>query len=135
MGVVSRHNQQAALANCLSSDGAGSMVYISGPKVDGRYQVESCDPSDYSKMPAIGMIIHKLDTTTCIVQFRGIVDSVYGSLVPGERLFVDDGGGLSDTPPEPTVGVPSKYMQDVAVALADDTLDLNPNYMIAKRRY
>ena len=135
MAVVARRNENIEEAICLSSDGVGAMVYIRGEEVGGKYLVETADPSDYAKMPAIGMIVHKpaFDSTECFIQFRGEVRDVYAGLTPGERLFVDDSGGLASEPPEPTAGVPSKFMQDVGVALSAIAIELNPNYMIAKR--
>lgn len=135
MSVTARENPDVALATCLISDGVGAMVKTVGPVVNGRHQVETCDPSDFSKMPASAMLIHKIDDTTGLVQFRGSIKSVYSGLTPGELLFVDDGGGLSDIPPEPTVGSPSKFMQSVGVAVSDDIIELRPNYVMAKRRY
>ena len=136
MAVVARKQENIAAAICLSSDGVGALVYVRGAEVGGKYLVETADPSDYDKMPAVGMIVHKPanDATDCFIQFRGEVRDVYAGLIPGERLFLDDSGGLASEPPEPTVGTPAKFMQDVGVALSAGAIELNPNYMIAKRR-
>lgn len=134
MAVIARSDPDLALANCLASDGVGAMVYITGPDIDGRHQVETCDPSDRDKMPASGMLVHKVDSTTGFVRFRGPVREVYAGLTPGEILFVDDGGGLANLPPDPGVSTP-KFMQSVGVAISDDIIELNPNNIMTKRRY
>jgi len=135
MAVTSRVKSDHVLAECLPSDGVGSMVYKTGTQVGGRYQVASCDPSSVDKMPAFGMLIEKLDSTTGIIQRRGIVQSVYSGLTPGERLFVDDGGGISNVPPEPSIGSPHVFMQSIGIALSGTEIDLDPNFSMARRRY
>lgn len=133
MSVVSRQNKELALASCEASDGVGSLVYIKGPPVGDKYTVETADPSDFNKMPAIGMIIQKPSSTECFIQFRGQVRGVYAGLTPGELLFVDDSGLLAADPPDPEAGTP-KFMQNVGVSLADDVIELSPNRVMAKRR-
>lgn len=135
MAVVARDNPNLALAECLAADGVGSMVYITGPAAGGQYKVASCDPSDFAKMPAIGMIIHKIDATSCVVQFRGTVSAVYAGLTPGETLFVDDTGLLSDEPPAPTVTKPFMFAQSIGIALSDDTVGLDPDTTMTRQRY
>ena len=137
MAVVPRNRENIFLADCLSTDGEGRMVYITGPDVAGRFQVATVDPTDFGKMPAVAMIIQKPSPNAieCWIQFRGLVGSVYSGLTPGELLFVDDTGGLSDVPPEPTVGNPYKFMQSVGVALSANDIELRPNFVMAKRNY
>lgn len=133
MSVVSRQNREVALASCGASDGVGSLVYIKGPAVGDKYSVETADPSDFDKMPAIGMIIQKPSATECFVQFRGRISGVYAGLTPGELLFVDDSGLLAALPPDPEAGTP-KFMQNVGVSLSDGDIELSPNRVMAKRR-
>lgn len=135
MAVVARTSEDRVLANCLASDGIGQMVHISSDKVDGWHQVEKVDVSDFDKMPAVGMIIHKFSSTECVVQRRGVIEGVYAGLVPGELLFVDDSGGLSNVPPEPDIATTTKFVQSVGAALSSEAIDLRPNFMMAKRRY
>ena len=134
MAVTARVNSDRVLAECLPTDGVGAMVYKTNTQVGDKYKVASCDPGSVDKMPAFGMLIEKLDSTTGIVQRRGIVQSVYSGLVPGEKLFVDDAGGLSNVPPEPTLGTPYKFMQSVGIALSGTAIDLDPNFSMARRR-
>lgn len=135
MGVVSRHNDDTDIAECLVSDGVGGLVYIRTQKVDGKYVVETADPSDFSKMPAVAMIVHKFDDTTCLIKFRGVVSGVYAGLTPGEMLFVDETGLLTDEPPPPTVGDPFMFSQNVGTALSTDVIGLDPDLTLTRRRY
>lgn len=137
MAVTPTKRDHLALADCLASDGVGAMVFIRAALTGGKYQVETADPSDFGKMPAIGMIIQKPSPTAteCWVQFRGQVIGVYAGLVPGEMLFVDDTGGLSDEPPEPTVPKPRKFSQNVGVALSTDIIGLDPDLTLTRRKY
>lgn len=134
MAVVTRERPDRVIADCLAADGVGQMVYVRAPAVGGKYQVTLADPSDFDKMPAIGMIIHKTTTTECIVQLRGQVIGVYAGLTPGEMLFLDDSGGLTDEPPEPTVPKPFKFVQNVGTALSTDIIGLDPDLTLTRRR-
>lgn len=116
-------SSQVFQATCDASDSVGNAVYISGPAVVGVYDVRTVDITDASKAPAIGIIIKKLDATTCIVQITGIVTGVFSGLTPGQHLFVTAVGNLTQTPPSaPVSGI--KYIQAVAYAIADDTVKM-----------
>lgn len=135
MAVTPVKRDNLAQADCLASDGIGAMVYIRSALVGGKYQVETADPSDFGKMPAVGMIVQKSSATECFVQLRGQVVGVYAGLTPGEMLFVDDTGGLSDEPPEPTVPKPFKFAQNVGVALSNNIIGLDPDLTLTRRRF
>lgn len=135
MAVVSHKKNNLALATCLVSDDIGMMVSVSGPAVDGKYSVESADPSDFSKMPAVAIIVDKIDTTTCIIQFSGIVKSVYSGLPSGKLLFVDDDGMLSDEPPAPTLLKPFMFSQSAGVTISGDEINLDPSSLMVRQRY
>jgi len=136
MAVVARAQPNRAVASCQASDGVGQLVYVSGPAVGGKLQVSLADPSDFNKLPAVGMIIHKATPTDteCVIQFRGQVAGVYGGLIPGEMLFLDDSGGLTDEPPDPTVPKPFKFVQNVGTALSSDIIGLDPDLTLTRRR-
>lgn len=134
MGVVARARSDRAIADCLASDGVGQMVYVRSAAIGGKLQVSAADPSDFSKMPAVGMIIHKATATECVVQFKGKVAGVYAGLTPGEMLFLDDSGGLSDEPPDPTAPKPSKFVQHLGTALSTDIIGLDPDLTLTMRR-
>lgn len=133
--AVARRNPNYDRAECLLTDGVGAMVYIRAATVDGILRVETAEPADFDKMPAIGMIVHKFSGTECLVQYRGSVDGVYAGLAPGEMLFVSDGGGLDNEPPDPTLGDPFKFTQAVGVSLAGNSLNLDPDLTLTRRRY
>lgn len=132
MAVVARNQSDYKLANCLVGDGVGSLVYITGDKVGAYYQVATIDPSDRGKMPAVGVIIHKLTSTSCVVQTGGDVDGVYSGLTPGELLFAGDGGGLDDEMPIPSGG--PRYVQTVGVSLGSDIFRISPDLIMTRRR-
>jgi len=81
----------------------------------------------------VGVIIEKMTSTTCVVQFGGKVEGVYSGLNPGELLFVGDGGGLDDEMPTPSGGDP-RYVQSVGASIASDVFRLEPNMMMTRRR-
>lgn len=133
MAVVARKRQDLALAYCQSGDAEGSLVYTAGDRVGEYHQVSTVDPSDRLKMPAVGMIVQKMTSTTCVVQFRGTVEGVYSGLTPGELLFAGDGGGLDDEMPAPFGGLP-RYVQSVGTTIASNAFRLEPNFIMTRRR-
>ena len=135
MAVVARQNPNFARAECFSTDGVGAMVYIRSGAVGGVIQVETADPNDYSKMPAVGMLIHKFSATECLVQYRGSVSGVYAGLTPGALMFVSDGGGIDEEPPDPTVGDPEKFVQAVGIVIGATIFNLDPDLSITRRRF
>lgn len=120
-------------AECLSADVVGGMVYVRADISAGRYVVGTADPTDFSKMPAVAMIISKASSTICEVQFRGAVSGVYSGLTPGDVLYVGEDGNLATVPPAPTASV-RKYYQVAGVALASDVVELSPDPIIVRRR-
>jgi hypothetical protein len=98
------------------------LVYFSGPKVGTVYTVTKIDPTDWSKMPAVGVIIYKPTTTTCVLQFEGEVTT--SGLVTGKCYFAGTGGVLSATPVTPGAGQ-KIYNQIVGLATSSTLLRLN----------
>lgn len=88
-------------ANCASADSVGAFVYVTGPSISGRYQVETVDVGDVTKMPAIGIITRKQSPTRCTVQTHGLlpVASFPLILTPQARYYVGAGSTLSTVPP------------------------------------
>lgn len=75
-------------------------VYISG-----SLAVDLCDPSDSTKMPAVGFVVSKPTTTTCLVQKNNELGGFSG-LVPGTRYWFDattPGGITRVTPTHPNI--------------------------------
>lgn len=133
MAVIARRRPDLELAQCEASDGVGACVYVTGDRIGQYYQVSTTDPSVRSKMPMVGVIVEKMTPTTCVVQFGGKVEGVYSGLIPGELLFVGDGGGLDDEMPTPAGGTP-RYVQSVGASIANDVFRLEPNMMMTRRR-
>jgi hypothetical protein len=95
--------------------------------VGDRYSVDTADISGLSGMPAIGICIDKASPTLAMVQLRGEVKGVFTGLTPGKVYFVATSGGITATPPAPTMGSPRIYHQAVGVALSSDVLMLEPD--------
>lgn len=124
---------EQADALCLNSDIVGNLVFISADLSGSKYVVETADPTDFSKMPAIGMIISKSSSTDCVVQFRGRITGLYSGMTPGSMQFVGDTGRLVATPPVPSVSQ-RKFMQVMGVALGASIVGLEPDLTLARRR-
>jgi len=123
MAVTARKRSapQSFLANCQASDAVGDLVYVSDDMVGGLYTVMKVDYEDRAKMPAMGMIVAKIDDTACMVQVQGEVRDLYTGLTPGRYCFIGNGARLTQVVPStPDVGV--RYSQPAAYALASNTL-------------
>lgn len=108
-------------ASCLATDLVGHAVRITGDKAGGLYQVTrvDIDAVDAQEARAIGVIVVKADTTTCVVQTSGLVSGVWSGLTPGQLMFVRSDATLSNTPPSrPTTG--KRTIQALAYAVAAD---------------
>ena len=110
-------------ANCLSSDSVGDFVYVSGPLIGGLRQVAGVNITAPATMPAIGVIISKSDTQTCVVQVQG--EYTLAGLTPGKRYWLDTLRHPSIAPPTPAVGAQA-VAQCVGIALDETTLLLTP---------
>ncbi len=99
----------------------GNAVYVTGPKVSGILQVDVADPSSSTSMPAVGVVISKPTTTTCVVQGMGPVASIYGSLTAGSVYVVGTDGNPA------TVGdanYPGTLDEKQQLGVASDTGEL-----------
>jgi len=96
--VTARRRSTSSIlrVSCMLTDQVGDGVYIRGA-ANGFYKVAKADPSNLSKMPAIGVIIKKWDYTSALVQLYGEVRGLYTGLFPGKRYFV----GLNGRPALP----------------------------------
>ena len=64
----------------------GDVVYVSGDKVGGLYQVDRVDITTTLKMPAAGIVVQKLTSTSALILSLGEIGGVYIDLVPGHQL-------------------------------------------------
>lgn len=119
-------------ANCQPSDVVGDFVYISGPFSAPRWTVAKIDHNDDTKMPAIGVLIHKYTSTYCVVQWIGEVTNVYNGLTVGAVYFPTSNGII--THPPSTSGSNYAMVQRVGMAVASDILLLNGEINMIKSR-
>lgn len=119
-------------SDCLASDAVGDFVYVTADKINGRLQVAKTDITNISKTPVVGIITSKPASTVCDVQTGGSVVGIYTGLTPQEVLFVGADSRLTETSPEPGVGV-TFYIQAVGVALASDEFVLHVAKIPIKR--
>jgi hypothetical protein len=124
-----------ALANCLSTDAVGDLVYITGARVAGKYQVTKADPVALASMPVMAAIIAKTSATNCTIQFWGAIGGIWSGMTPGRIYFTGDNGTISLLPPAPTILRPTIYVQHVGVAMGDDVLMFNPSFSMVVRVY
>ena len=103
-------------AECLSSDAVGKWVYIADEKQAGVYQVETVNPNNAIKVPAVGIIVSKPTTTTCVVQFAGLLEGIVTGLVPRQLIYVAADGSSTQSPPSVS------YQQIVGAATDTDEI-------------
>lgn len=123
-------------ASCLTTDNVGDLVYFTGVKVAGKYQVTTADPTDISKMPAVAVILSKSTLVDCKIQMLGGVEGIFGGLTPGKRCFVNLSGNITQDPSTITPSVAGyAIIQDIGVATSDDSVILDPFSVYLKRIY
>lgn len=118
------------VAGCPATMTVGKWVYISGPSISGVYQVKAVDISDPIKVPAVGVVVEKLSSTSCRVMWEGEVTGVFSSLTPRRVYFIQSDGSIGIVPPASGSGY---YVQRVGLALDFGTLLVTPNYSLIKR--
>lgn len=135
MGLQARFGYRAAdirPADCTTAEAIGDFVCISGPQVSNRDQVAKADPADYDKLPAVGVIISKPTTTTCMVQWMGETPAIFSGLSAGEPYFLGADSKLAEVPPPPVSH--DMFVQVVAVALAADRAYIRPEGNLTLRK-
>lgn len=120
-------------AACLTFDGLGAPVYITGPAVGGVYQVSSADADDPAKMPAIGFIESKPTPTTCIVRTSGVLLGIVVGLTVNKPVFVGPAGSIVQPPLAPATS-PFTYTQILGHALSGNAILVDPEFTLTKRR-
>lgn len=112
------------LVDCLVTDQVGQLMHISGPSVGSVYQAECVDIANFAKMPAIGILLLKSDTTRGIVVLSGIVPGT--SLLPGRLYFAGSNGFPTATRPVAPLGG-GVFVQPIGKALDATRLLLEPS--------
>jgi hypothetical protein len=103
-------------AECTAAEGVGDFVCIAGDPPNGLDVVAKADPTDFNKMPAVGVVIAKSAPTECLVQWMGETPNIFSGLASGEIYFLGADSKIAETPPEPTTV--KMFVQPVAVATA-----------------
>jgi hypothetical protein len=78
------------------------------------------DIRDYALMPAVGCVLSKPTSTTCVVQGGGLIYDVYTGLTPGRTYFL---GADSRPTLTPTQTLPF-FVQPIGVAITSSVLQL-----------
>jgi len=107
-------------ANCLASDAINQFVRVTGNTL-GLPNVTKVDPSDSTKMPAVGVIVQKATATTCLVQVLGQITS-FSPVVAGTWYYVAPTAFPSSVPP----ALPA-ISQVIGVGLGTTRLLLRPD--------
>lgn len=110
---------------CLSTDVIGAPLVIRDEPINGKYRVRTADPSDISRMPAIGILVSKTTPTVGTMRVSGICD-VFSGLTPGADYMVGLEGNLVEEVPGASVsGV--LWAQHIGVAMSSNVLLLSGN--------
>lgn len=134
MGLSARFGvrvKDVRLAECSVAESVGDFVCIIDDPPNGHDLVGKADPSDFSKMPAVGVIISKSSPTRCLVQWMGETPNIFSGLSSGEVYFVGADAKVAEVPPVPAT-VPL-FTQFMGVATAPTRLYLRPNDHMVKR--
>lgn len=108
---------------CLSTDAIGSPVVVRDEPINGKYRVQTADPGDLTKMPAIGILVSKTTPTVGTMRMTGLCD-VFEGLTPGANYMVGPGGSLvEEVPLTSATGV--LWAQHLGIALSSNVLLLS----------
>lgn len=124
--------QNSIRANCLLADSVGNCVYITSDISGGLHQVTTCDPTDFSKMPAVGVILSKDTDTLCTVLVLGELPGLYTGLPVRKVVFVGLDGKIASAPPAPAAGS-FVFVQHLGSVTDAGRVLLNPNFHMTKR--
>jgi hypothetical protein len=128
-GYTSTDVRQAA---CTVAEAIGDFVCISAPPVSGKDQVSKADPADYDTLPAVGVIISKPTTITCVVQWFGETPAIFTGLSAGETYFLGTDSKASAYPPIPTTE--DVFIQTVGLAVSDTKMYIKPEGNLTLRK-
>lgn len=116
-------------ARCQSTDAVGDLVRVWSPYPD----VAKTSITSYGTLPAVGCIVAKPSTVSCVVQVSGLVSGVYSGLTPGKIYFVG-----SDSRPTATAPVPGSteilFHQSIGVAIMPDLFFILPSFNLTRVR-
>jgi hypothetical protein len=128
-GGVSAGTANTFTGPCTFQEQVGDLVYV----MSTGKTVRRADPTDYMKLPSVGMIVDKESTTLAVVQTSGIVQGAFNTLVPGRSYFVGLDAKPSLTPPAPGPGE-SLFHQPIGIALDVTVMLLIPSLNLTRVR-
>lgn len=134
MGINARFGTRISeirAAECSSAEAVGDWVCISDDPPNGTDYVRKADPADFTKMPAVGVVVSKSAPTQCRVQWFGETPDIFSGLSSGEYYFVGTDSRSADLPPEPTTA--PLFTQFVGVATAPTRMYVRPNDRLVRR--
>ncbi len=110
---------------CLTTDIVGSPLSIREAPINGKWRVHTADPTDFAKMPAVGVLISKSTPTVGIAKILGVCE-VFVGLTPGTNYMIGSGGVLVEEVPAVSV-TGSFWGQHLGVAVSGNILMLSGN--------
>lgn len=113
-----RYLRRTQEVECLSGNQIGDWVYISGEPVGDRWTVDKADIYDRDKMPTMGVLIEKTDTTQGIIQIIGPCDIFTGLDITESTAWLGS-TGIQYTVPNPGPGGYA-VVQRIGKAIAED---------------
>jgi hypothetical protein len=139
MAIVARFGRQEQSdsqsiirdALCTIVEQVGDVVYLMTTN-NGYDVVRSAIPSDYTKLPGVGIIIDKASDVSCRVQWLGETPSLYSGLEIGKMYFLDTSSQLSLVPPVPVTE--DLFVQVIGIAVSASRLFVKPDDTLTKRK-
>ena len=119
---------------CLSTDSVNDLVCMRGLPSLEKWRVQKADPSDYSKMPVVGVLLLKTTPTVGIIQVNGPLLGVFSGLQYDRPCFVGS-SGIVQTPPSPGGAGQVMFVQEIAFATDVDAVFLTGNISMTQRTW
>lgn len=120
--TISTSNQITDEFDCLAGTATGDVVYPS-PTTD-RLVLSAINNTEV--IPAIGIVLSKPSTLTCIVLLYGEASQTFPDVTRASTVFLRDDGGLTST--LPTTG----YVQVMGFSYEDQTVFIDPQKIRVK---
>lgn len=116
-------------AGCSVEEDVGDFVYVSGPPVLGRDQVRRANPDSSLAMPAVGVVIFKVSSEECLVQWMGETPDVFSGLTAGKPYWLGPNAKAASLPTRSTTGRLAKV---IGVATAPTRFYVRPDGVMTK---
>ena len=109
---ISRNVRESGPYTCPIGVAEGEFVYFTGSNA-----VDQADSSVPAETPAIGLIVNKPTTTSCLLLHEG-EPAIFSSLTPGSIYYLSTVGTITATAPT----TPGEVVQRIGVAVNATTL-------------